>query len=176
VESEQFDALVRETYEGATRRGVVGVGVGALAVSALGVLGLRGEADAKKKKKKKGCKGDRPVKCGGGCCSENYPQCCDDAYLTSGKGCNPAGFTCCPLENGGGSCSPNFPLCCPAVPEAPYGYCCPTGNDCCETDDDCEIGVTCVAGCCGLLVAESAAKSSRSAMRSRVKRFHKAAK
>ena len=148
MESERFDALIRETYEGATRRGVVRVGAGALVASALGMLGLASGADAKKKHKKR-CKGKRPVKCGRrGCCPEAYSQCCDDAfYAKNGHSCNPTDYTCCPLDQGGGSCSPDAPQCCPATTQSPYGSCTEADAICCTSD---EGGFACSAGtiCC----------------------------
>ena len=151
MESERFDALVRGTYEGTTRRGVVGVGVGALAASALGLIGLRSEVDAKKKKKKKRCKGDRPVKCGKGCCPEAYSQCCDDAFQASNSfTCNPPDFTCCPLDQGGGSCPSDEPQCCPATTQDPYGSCAEADATCCTSE---EGGGSCPADtvCCSNL-------------------------
>jgi hypothetical protein len=137
VESEKFDALIRQTYAAATRRGVVRVGLGALAASALGTLGPVLDADAKKKKKhkKKRCKGERPVKCGNGCCPSVFSQCCEDATEpTNFFTCNPADFTCCPVEDGGGSCPSFLPQCCPPTIFDPFGTCALETDVCCTSD------------------------------------------
>ncbi len=140
--SDKFDNLIRVAFEGASRRGVVRVGVGALAASALATMGLRAEdADAKKKKKKKKkkpvtvtCSGTRPVTCGNGCCPSSFGVCCDDASeATNSFTCNPTGATCCPADQGGGSCAGSFGKCCPVTTQQPYGQCAPTNGVCCTS-------------------------------------------
>jgi hypothetical protein len=139
MESERFDELIRGAFAGATRRGVVRVGAGALAASALATFG-RGssEVDARKKKKrkkKKRCSGNRPVKCGNGCCPSNFSQCCENASEPVNPfTCNPSDFTCCSLEDGGGSCPPFSPQCCPPTIIDPFGTCALETDVCCTSE------------------------------------------
>jgi hypothetical protein len=139
MESERFDELIRGAFAGATRRGVVRVGAGALAASAVATLG-RGpsEVDAKKKKKKrkkkKRCSGNRPVKCGNGCCPSNFSQCCENASEPVNPfTCNPSDFTCCSLEDGGGSCPSFASQCCPPTILDPFGTCALETDVCCTS-------------------------------------------
>jgi hypothetical protein len=139
VESERFDELIRGAFSGATRRGVVRVAAGALAASALATFGRSlSEVDAKKKKKrkkKKRCSGNRPVKCGNGCCPNNFSQCCENASEPVNPfTCNPTDFTCCSLEDGGGSCPPFSPQCCPPTILDPFGTCALETDVCCTSE------------------------------------------
>lgn len=138
VESERFDAMVRGTFARGTRRGVMRVGMGAVGATALAAFGLQADADAKKKKKKKKkkrCRGDRPVKCGNGCCPSAFSQCCEDATApTNFYTCNPADFTCCVVDDGGGSCSPFAPQCCPPTILDPFGTCALATDICCTSE------------------------------------------
>src|SRR5690348_10191215 len=115
MESEKFDALVRNVQDAASRRGVLRAGIGAVVLS---VLTRFDQAEAKKhmseamrrhlavakkkhnhkkKKKKKPvqCTGSTPVTCGTGCCVAEFPTCCPDAF-THDSVCVPSGFQCCP--------------------------------------------------------------------------------
>ncbi len=155
MESKKFDILVRDTFEVASRRSVVQVGVGALAASALVTLGLRShDAEAKNKKKKKRCKGNRPVKCGKGCCQSNFSQCCGDASdPANSRTCNPTDFTCCPLADGGGSCPTFQSQCCPPTEFEPFGSCAGDTATCCTTEQGggaCpeDRPVCCILDCC----------------------------
>jgi hypothetical protein len=160
VESEKFDELVRGAFADATRRGVVRVGIGALAASAIASLGLTSDdAEAKKKKKKKKkktttttpppprCQGTTPVTCGDGCCPSQYPLCCAGANPTGGT-CNPSGATCCPLESGGGACGGPFPKCCPATQGFPFGSCARTSSNCCPPESNLDWCGTEFSKCC----------------------------
>ena len=179
MESERFDQLVRETYDSASRRGVMRVGIGALAASALVTLGLRAEkAEAKQGKKKKKtvchngqtirvknrkkhlrhgdtkgpctCPAGRPVTCGTGCCPAEYSLCCETVDdPILTHECAPASFTCCPVNQGGGACGGLEPVCCPPTAQTPEGWCAEVGADCCTTE---EGGYSCPPGetCCPL--------------------------
>jgi hypothetical protein len=146
MDSDRFDALIRGIGEGASRRGVVRAGIGAMALTALVTLGLRiddTEAKGRKKKKKKKrkknkgvatatCSGARPITCGSGCCPPNLPKCCQDLFFAASPDtCNPNSLNCCP--NGLGSCGPEFTKCCPATAQDPNGACTNTGGTCCPT-------------------------------------------
>lgn len=142
MESDKFDALVRGAFARRTRRGVMRVGIGAVAATALATFELQADADAKKKKKKKKrrCRGNRPVKCGKGCCPTNFSQCCEDASEpTNFFTCNPVDFTCCSVDDGGGSCPPFLPQCCPPTILDPFGTCALESEICCPS----EVGGAC---------------------------------
>jgi hypothetical protein len=159
MDGERFDAVLRRAVGDGSRRGILRVGVGTLAVSALGLVGLHASDDAaakhkhKKKKKKpsrpKQCTADRPVICGDGCCGGSFPQCCNDLIETSGHICAPSSATCCAPSGGGGWCGTGF-HCCPPISDFPGGYCCPTAETCCFTTADCPGVQTCDpgGGCC----------------------------
>jgi hypothetical protein len=156
VDGQRFDDVLRRAVGDGSRRGLLRAGVGALAASALGLVGLGASEDAAAKKKKKKtqpqtCAADRPIACGDGCCTTAYPQCCDDAQATSGKVCAPGNATCCPLAQGGGFCLPGQ-LCCPPTPMTPFGACCLGGNACCVTTANCPMGSICVGSCCSALL------------------------
>src|SRR3954469_2018096 len=164
MESEKFDALIRRVHESASRRTMVGAGLGIAILSVAGVdLGLFESAEAKKhhkhkKKKPKKCSSSAPIKCGSGCCTSEYPTCCPDA-LTHDSLCLPADATCCPLSQGGSGC-PAGTTCCPAGVAAPFGSCATSNEVCCDAahgGGDCRTGTFCCpsavnhfdsGGCC----------------------------
>lgn len=150
MESERFDELIRTTFSGASRRGVLGVGIGAVAATALAILGHDPSAVDAKKNKKKRCPSNRPIKCGNGCCPSNFSKCCDNAAApVNSFTCNPSDFTCCPIEEGGGSCDPERPQCCPATDQDPFGSCAAADDTCCPSEQG---GGSCSADepiCCG---------------------------
>jgi hypothetical protein len=156
VESKRFDELVRGTFSGASRRGVMRASAGAFAATALAILGhAPNDVDAKKKKKKKKrCKGNRPVKCGNGCCPSNFSQCCDNASEpTNSFTCNPSDFTCCSLDDGGGSCPSFLPQCCPPTIVDPFGTCALETDVCCTSEQgggSCteDLPTCCLFNCC----------------------------
>ena len=140
MESDTFDNLVRSAVKGASRRGVVRVGVGALTASALVTMGLRTDDAAarknkkKKKRKKVRCTGATPVTCGAGCCPSTYSQCCPATLVNTPPGtvtCNPSSFTCCSAELGGGSCSGGAPTCCPPTRNGTLSGCAAANEKCC---------------------------------------------
>lgn len=155
MDGERFDAVLRRAVGDGSRRGILRIGVGALAASALGFAALSEHDDviAKRKKKKKKkkpqqCTADRPITCGTGCCTSNFPTCCDDPIDTSGKVCAPSNSTCCPAAQGGGFCGQGF-SCCPPISIFPVGYCCATGSQCCNpSSPNCPVGQLCNFGCC----------------------------
>jgi hypothetical protein len=156
MDGERFDAVLRRAVGDGSRRGILRIGIGALAASALGLGGLSAIEDAiaknkhkkKKKKKPQQCTADRPVICGDGCCGGSFPQCCDDPVETSGKLCAPSNATCCPVSQGGSWCGAGF-TCCPITSDFPAGHCCPTGHQCCSINTDCPAATPfCDFGCC----------------------------
>lgn len=159
MDGEHFDGVVRHAFSGANRRSVVRAGLGALGITSLGLLASDDNAEAgkKKKKKKKRCKGERPNKCGQGCCPAQYPQCCEsagDPNPATRNSCNPASYTCCSVSQGGGSCPADTKCCGPtAATFNPFGSCAPTDALCCPADtkmDWCttELPVCCDDACC----------------------------
>ena len=159
MESSKFDNLVRGAANGASRRGVVRVGIGALAASALATMGLRSEDAGAKKKKKPVCnctssdpatcttqklgKGARnnllnsnPCAYNGSCTAgvSGCPATCTgDRPVTCGDGCCPADFSkcCTDVENPvfTNTCNPTSYTCCPA--NAGGGSCPPDEPKCC---------------------------------------------
>lgn len=142
MDGETFDALIRRATDGATRRGVVQFGLGALLSGSVVLSGVGlDDAEArnkkrKKRKKQKRCKGNRPVKCGNGCCPSNFSQCCENATEPVNPfTCNPSDFTCCTLDDGGGSCPPESPQCCPPTFLDPFGTCAGPTDVCCTSEE-----------------------------------------
>jgi hypothetical protein len=148
VESEKFDRLVRGAFAGASRRGVVRVGVGALAASALATLGLTSDdAGAKKKKKKKKticvCTSSDASTCTTQTLKKNQANSTLSSNPCAYSGACVAGQSGCPAQCTGdtpvtcgeGCCPSNFSKCCSAFLDssAPAGTltCNPNDFNCC---------------------------------------------
>jgi hypothetical protein len=157
VDNKLFDAMVRGAVGAASRRGVLRIGIGTVAASALGVRGLNAEqfAHARKKKKRRK-KRDRcrllrgqsigRFACGDGCCLRDRQVCCDDPSDPSGKSCFPRDSVCCPAALGGGACNEGHQCCSPAAgaPQASCAnlsqgqHCCPPNSGgACEATFEC---------------------------------------
>jgi hypothetical protein len=161
LDGNAFDSVVREAVSGTSRRGLVRAGLGGLGLSGLGLLMAKNDGAAsskKRRKKKKRCKSDRPVKCGGGCCPSQYPQCCESASNpdpSTRYSCNPTSYTCCSTADGGGSC-PTDTKCCPptAMVGNEFGSCAPKADSvCCPANtlyDWCptDLPICCNQDCC----------------------------
>jgi hypothetical protein len=185
MDHDVFDNVARQAAGGSSRRGLVRAGLGALGLTGLGLLTID-ETDAKNKKRnrnKKRCKGDRPLKCGKGCCPAEFPNCCEftqQANVSVAFSCTPPSFTCCSVTTGGGAC-PAGATCCPPTqnPRAVYGGCAAAGETCCPANSTgiaCPAGALCsvnnacpvgytfdfVPGCCIPDVAGRVASESRS--------------
>lgn len=181
VESRKFDTLVRRAYQGGSRRGVLRVGVGALAATALTAIGLQSDdAEAKKKNKKiticengetlrvkkKGWQKKHPTATKGACVE---PICPAERPVECGFGCCPSEFSkCCDNVNDPvftTTCNPTSHTCCPA---SVGGGSCPASNPVCclrdpenvETRNCCPAGSACcsedadcgIGGTCNLLL------------------------
>ena len=152
-----FDDVARQAADGSSRRSLVRAGLGALGLTGLGLAALASDADAggkgkgkNKGKKKKRCKGERPNKCGQGCCPANYPNCCEwagepnPAFAFS---CAPSNNVCCPVSQGGGSCEAGE-KCCPPTLTNQFGSCAEAADVCCPANSK---GSSCPASapvCC----------------------------
>ena len=167
MDSNQFDAHIQALGNDITRRGVVGLLLGALGCTILATE----DAGAKKKKRKKRKKkpnrcvtlGNITITCpkgaiccspvkstGAGCAPAGFPVCCEsDGYA------HEADIVCCASFSEGveGVCIDGHANCCPAsagggccvdgypvcCDNALGQYCCPLGTTCCESDP---------SGCC----------------------------
>jgi hypothetical protein len=165
VDGKTFDALVRSTQRGSSRRGVLSAVVGTLATAAFGLVGWNAvdDASAKKKKKKKKKKPAAPPPVSppvsppppnpDGCPAGSYhcpgvgclrtDQCCALNQCPVGTTCRFSDHRCvsaCEL------CTGVSPLCCDDASEssgkscAPAAYhCCPAayGGGACGPNEDC---------------------------------------
>lgn len=157
----EFDELVRRSLSPASRRGMLRVGTGFLAASALAALGLHApdEVQAKKKKPCPPCKKRKQGKCkaklpdgttcpGGSCtsgkciptppacggaCGGLAPQCCPPTVFAPGGTCAAANDICCTPAQGGGACSVDFPKCCSPTTQDPVGLCTEADRTCCTS-------------------------------------------
>jgi hypothetical protein len=147
MESDTFDNLVRGAFKGASRRGVVRVGVGALAASALASMGLRSnDAEAKKKKKPVcNCTSSDPATCSTQKLSKKAKKnllssnpCAYSGSCTAGvSGCPSTCTGATPVTCGEGCCPATFSKCCVAnVSDYPPGTqtCNPTSFTCCPAE------------------------------------------
>jgi hypothetical protein len=147
MESEKFDALARRVIGDGSRRGILRGGIGALAASALAVVGLGDDAEGKKKKKKGP---NKKRNSGNSNKRKRQPAICyrgETITTTRGKfqdgwyeGATQGACICPadrPITCGLGCCPNNFPQCC-ATPaafgspgEATGSTCAPNTSRCC---------------------------------------------
>lgn len=161
MDSTQFDARIQALANDITRRGVIGLLLGAVGYTVFAT----DDAEAKRKKKKRKKKPHRCVTVGNititcppgaiccsagkstaaGCAPAGFPVCCEsdgfahDAEIVCCEDfsegiegvCIDGHENCCPASTGGGCCVDGYPLCCN---NALGEYCCPLGTTCCESD------------------------------------------
>jgi hypothetical protein len=98
MDGELFDAMLRGEVNGASRRGLLHLGIRAVAAAALGGFGPGTRHDAwSKGKKRNRCRHLRRAgwyTCGDGCCRRASQVCCDDPSDLSGKSCKTIGTEC----------------------------------------------------------------------------------
>lgn len=145
MESRKFDDLARGTVTDSSRRGVLRVGFGALAASALATLGPRADdADAKKKKKKKkticNCTSSDPLTCSTQKTKKNKANDILNSNPCAYSGSCQAGLSGCPAQCaadrpvvcGEGCCPAEFSKCCDDVENPLFTKTCnPTSFTCC---------------------------------------------